>query len=188
VGPGIRIYSPDGWSQYNPLNSDPDPSLNHVFGDYPAALYQYDPRADKTTGGWCNYSSPLCRTYTHKSPINVTGGLKLLLACTRDGKNLNTGALSSSNKLDGEGPYRVIAPQKVSSPPDQGSTATDQDVIWPYKADWDHNAGSSTRTATIIKVEPLPDGTTDIDVLEAGWQHVDQAKIIIYGAIRDFEK
>jgi hypothetical protein len=38
---------------------------------------------------------------------------------------------------------------------------------------------------TIIKVLPLPAGTTDIDVLEAGWQFVDQAKIIIYGAIED---
>jgi hypothetical protein len=32
-------------------------------------------------------------------------------------------------------------------------------------------------------VEPLPEGTTDIDVLEAGWNYVDQGKIIVYGAI-----
>ena len=183
---GIRIYSPDGWSQYHPLYADPDPSLYHVFGDYPAALYQYDAQADKNNGGWCNYSSPLCKGYSHNSPINVLGGLKLLLAYTRDGKNLTPGTLASSNKLDGEGPYRIIVPQKTLCPPDQGSTAANQNVIWPYKADWDHNAGSSTRTATIIKVEPLPEGTTDIDLMEAGWQYVDQAKIIIYGAIKGF--
>jgi hypothetical protein len=36
---------------------------------------------------------------------------------------------------------------------------------------------------TIIRVEPLPAGTTDINILEAGWSYVDNAKIIIYGAI-----
>jgi hypothetical protein len=36
---------------------------------------------------------------------------------------------------------------------------------------------------TIVRVEPLPAGTTDIDLLEAGWAYVDQEKIIIYGAI-----
>ena len=56
-------------------------------------------------------------------------------------------------------------------------------MIWPYDYDWDHNAGAATRTVTIIRVEPLPAGTTDIDLLEAGWAYVDQEKIIIYGAI-----
>lgn len=185
---GIRIYSPDGWSQYHPLHADPDPSLYHVFGDYPAALYQYDSQADKANGGWCNYSSPLCKNFGNKNPINIPGGLKLLLAYKRDGKTLDQGVLTQSNKLDGEGPYRVIVPQKTSSPPDQGSIAALQNVIWPYKTGWDHNAGSSTRTATIIKVEPLPEGTTDVDLMEEGWEYVDQAKIIIYGAIKGFEK
>jgi len=36
---------------------------------------------------------------------------------------------------------------------------------------------------TVIKVEPLPEGTTDIDTLEAGWEYVRDGKIVIYGAI-----
>ena len=47
----------------------------------------------------------------------------------------------------------------------------------------DHNAGFSPRSATIIKVEPLPEGTTDIDLLEAGWKYIDESKIVVYGAI-----
>ena len=182
---GIRVYSPDGWSQYHPLEPDPEPELYHVFGTYPSVSYQYDPQADKAKGGWCDYSSVSCIGYKHNDPINVQGGLKLILAYKRDNEDLTPGVLSPDNKLDGEGPYRVIVPQKTPNPPDQESTATDQDVIWPYKSDWDHNAGASTRAATIIKVEPLPEGTTDIDLLEAGWQFVDQGKIIIYGAIRE---
>ncbi len=56
-------------------------------------------------------------------------------------------------------------------------------MIWPYVYEWDHNVGAASRSATIIKVEPLPPGTTDINVLEAGWAYVDQKKIIVYGAI-----
>jgi hypothetical protein len=181
---GIRIYSPDGWSQYHPLYPDSDSSLYHVFGDYPPALYAYDKQADKANGGWCDYSAPSAKGYINKAPINVSGGLKLLLAYSREGKDLKQGILSASNKLDGEGPYRVIVPQKTLNPPDLGSSAGNQDVIWPYNAAWDHNAGSSTRTATIIKVEPLPEGATDIDIMEAGWEYVEQGKIIIYGAIK----
>jgi hypothetical protein len=181
---GIRIYSPDGWSQYHPLYADPDPSMYHVLGDYPSAAFQYDTRADKASGGWCNYSSPSSKKYRNNDPVTVQGGLKVLLAYKRDGMDLTPGKLTSTNRLDGEGPYRAIVPQKIPCPPDQGSTAADQNVIWPYKADWDHNAGSSTRTATIIRVEPLPEGTTDIDLMEAGWQYVDQKMIIIYGAIK----
>ncbi|MDB9822318.1 hypothetical protein OAC89_01285 [Deltaproteobacteria bacterium] len=180
---GIRVYSPDGWSQYHPLEADPDPALYHVFGTYPSATYQYDVQADKTFGGWCDYGSPLCSVCNHEDPINVQGGLKLILASKRGGEDLMPGLLTTDNKLDGEGPYRVIVPQKGSSPPDQASNASNQNVIWPYRNDWDHNSGSSTRSATIIKVEPLPEGTTDIDLLEAGWQFVEEGKIIIYGAI-----
>lgn len=180
---GIRIYSPDGWSQYHPLYPDTDPSFYHVFGAYPSATYQYNKQADKTNGGWCDYSSPSSEEYSHGVQINVPEGLKLLLAYNRDGKDIVKGTLTSSNRLEGEGPYRVIVPQKIPGPPDQGSTAVNQDVIWPYREDCDHNAGSSTRAATIIKVEPLPEGTTDIDTMEAGWQYVDEGKIIIYGAI-----
>ena len=98
---------------------------------------------------------------------------------------MNPGVLDEDNKLDGEGPFRVVPPQKVPCPPDQSSNAADQDVIWPYNYDWDHNAGASARTVTMIRVEPLPEGTTDIDILEAGWSYVDQEKIVIYGAITD---
>jgi hypothetical protein len=181
---GIRIYSPDGWSQYHPLYPDDDPAMYHVIGDYPSAVFQYDKQADKANGGWCDYNAGSARGYSNNDPIKVTGGLKLLLAYSRDGKNMDPGTLSSDNKLNGEGPYRVIVPQKVLNPPDQGSSAKNQDVVWPYNAAWDHSAGSSTRTATIIKVEPLPEGTTDIDLMEAGWGYVDEGKIMIYGAIK----
>jgi hypothetical protein len=182
----ILVYAPDGWSQYHPLEEDPDPELYHVNGNYPDSFYYYDAQADvalNPTDGWCDYSAPSCQGRNHLDAIVNSGGLKMILAYSRDGQNMDPGILNLDNKLDGEGPYRVVPPQKNPNEPDQSSKATNQDVIWPYDYDWDHNAGASSRTVTIIKVEPLPAGTTDIDVLEAGWAFVDQDKIIVYGAI-----
>ncbi len=43
-------------------------------------------------------------------------GLKMLLAIKRDGEYLTPGVLNTSNKLDGERPYRMSTPQKVPGP------------------------------------------------------------------------
>lgn len=181
---GITVYAPDGWSNYHPLESDAnEPELYHALGTYPAASYQYNAEADVASNGWCDYSAPSCVGRNHNDPIAVSGGLKTILAIWRDNTYLTPGILTDENKLDGEGPYRLVVPQKNPSPPDQSSTSDNQNVVWPYNYDGDHNAGSCSRSVTIIKVEPLPSGTTDIDIMEAGWRYVDDEKIIIYGAI-----
>ncbi|MDY6988960.1 MAG: GEGP motif-containing diheme protein [Thermodesulfobacteriota bacterium] len=183
---GITVIAPDGWSNYHPLELDEEPELYHVKGTYPQASFYYHDDADISKNpedGWCDYSAPSCEGRVNGEAIQVPGGLKMILAYKRDGTYLDPGILNQDNKLDGEGPYRVVPPQKNPGPPDQSSSAENQDVEWPYTNDWDHNKGAASRTATIIRVEPLPEGTTDIDILEAGWDYVDQEKIIIYGAI-----
>ncbi len=184
---GITVFSPDGFSNNHPLQEDTtSPSLYHVYGVYPAAAYQYNLQADTAQNqvdGWCDYSAPSCAGYKHNDSIVNSGGLRLLLAFKREGTDLEKGLLTSENKLDGEGPFRVVPPQKVPCPPDQSSKAANQSVVWPYKSDWDHNAGFSSRTVTMIRVEPLPEGATDIDILEAGWNYVDTNQILVYGAI-----
>jgi len=109
--------------------------------------------------------------------------LKMLLAFKRGGEYLTPGVLNPQNKLDGEGPFRVVPPQKNPGWPDQRSSSTNQNVVWPYDKNADHNAGFSSRTVTMIKVMPLPPGTTDINTMEAGWPYVDEQKIVIYGSI-----
>jgi hypothetical protein len=181
---GITVYSPDGFSQYHPLN--PEPLFYQLFGTYPPAKYFYSEQADiakSPSDGWADYSAPGVAGRNNGDAIATPAGLKMLLAIKRDGKYLAPGVLDSTNKLDGEGPFRVVPPQLINTPPDQRSNAKNQGVVWPYDANADHNAGFSTRSTTIIRVEPLPEGTTDIDVLEAGWGYVDQDKIVVYGAI-----
>ena len=115
----------------------------------------------------------------------MNGGLKAILAYSRDGAPLEPGVLSDENKLDGEGPFRLVVPQKEAGAPDQSSRSNNQNVHWPHTDSWDHNAGACSRSATIVKIEPLPADTTDINVLEAGWNYVDQNMVIVYGNIDD---
>jgi hypothetical protein len=183
----ITAYAPDGYAQGHPLE---DSASNvgtgyqpYVNGTYPQAPFFYDPTADKANGGWCDYSSPYAAGRKDGDPIEQDAGLRFLLALQADGKDLAPGYLDSTNRLANEGPFRTITPQKVVGPPDQSQKATNQNVIWPYRPEADHNAGFSTKSTTIIKVEPLPAGTTDIDLLEAGWDYVDQGKIVVYGAL-----
>lgn len=187
----ITVYAPDGFAIDHPIEdgvsnvgSSYAPFVN---GTYPSAAYCYHTEADKavTSYGWCDYTSPGNAGRSHGDPIAVTNGLRLLLALQADGKDLEPGVLDATNKLKKgtEGPFRVVAPQKIVGPPDQASTATNQAVQWPYDAHADHNAGFSSKSATIIKAEPLPAGTTDIDVLEAGWGYIDEGKIVVYGAL-----
>lgn len=183
---GITLYAPDGWSQYHPLEYDEEPEMYPVRWTYPDSVYYYNTEADMALNpadGWCDYSSPSSQGRKHLDPIVNPNGNKMILAYKREGQYMDPGILNEDNKLDNEGPFRVVPPQKVPGPPDQRSTAGSQDVLWPYNEDGDHNSGAATRTTTIIKVLPLPPGTTDIDVLEAGWTYVDQEKIIVYGAI-----
>jgi hypothetical protein len=191
---GIIAYSPDGFSWTHPLY--PSAGQYHVYGNmtddyqYPPATYFYNADADLalhptgSNAGWCDWSAPGCTGRVEGDAIYVGDeGLKAILAIKHNGTDLTEGVLNSSNKLDGEGPFRLVVPQVVPTAPDQKSIASNSSRIWPYESAWDHNAGACTRSTTIIKVFPLPEGTTDIDLTEAGWTYVDQGKIIIYGAI-----
>jgi hypothetical protein len=185
----ITVYAPDGYSINHPIADSPSntgasyaPYLN---GIYPQAIYYYDAIADKAKGGWCDYRSPGNTGRGNGDPIYVDGGLRMILALRADGADLIPGRLDSTNKLASgtEGPFRTVTPQKFVGPPDQPSNNSNPSKIWPFNSTSDHNAGFSSKSATIIKVEPLPEGTTDIDVLEAGWNYVDTGKIVVYGNI-----
>ena len=106
----------------------------------------------------------------------------MLLAYLRDGDLLTPGRLNGT-KLDGEGPYRLIPPQKIAGGPDRACNDPKQNDGLDYDATKDHNAGSSARTVTAIRVDPLPAGTTDFNWYEGGWNLADKGKLVIYGAI-----
>jgi hypothetical protein len=187
----ITVYAPDGFAQGHPIEDSTENTGSSyapfVKGAYPAATYYYDVEADKATNqdyGWCDYTSPGNTGRANGDPILVRHGLRLLLALRADGKDLLPGYLDNTKLASGtEGPFRVVTPQKLVGPPDQPSTNPEKGSVWKYDANADHNAGFSSKCTTIVKVEPLPEGTTDINVMEAGWTYIDQGKIVLYGAL-----
>ena len=174
----ITVFSPDGFSQKFPINAPTDPKdlPYNVMGPYPYGTYY---------GGldFVDYSF-IPNHLDHGD--RIPDKLYMLLAYMRDGDPLTPGKINPTTlKLDGEGPYRLIPPQKTAGSPDRPSTATPvvPDDGWNYGANNDHNAGFSARTVSAIRVEPLPSGTTDFNWYEGGWNLVDKAKLVIYGAI-----
>jgi hypothetical protein len=181
------VYSPDGWTQY--FDFEQGGSNYYINDTYPQASFWYDTVADAANGGWVDYSSPHCTGRNHGDPIVIEGGLWLLLAYKKDGSYLDPGFLNEENKLDGDGPYRVVPPQKNPGYPDRQATAADKDLEpWPYDEEelyTDHNAGYSPRSSVAFKVGPLPDGTTDFNWQENGWRYVDNNEILVYGNLRN---
>ena len=184
---GITVFAADGWAQSHPLDITEGDELYYIRGEYPQAVFHYNETADYDDGnnpvGWVDYGAPQCIGRSDGQQIIVDGGLRAILAYLHNGTPLQSGVLSSDNKLDGEGPFRLVVPQKSPGVPDQPSGSTDDTLPWAYDEALDHNAGASSRTVTFIRVEPLPPGTTDINVYEEGWRFVDEEKIVIYGNI-----
>ncbi len=178
----ITVFAPDGFSKTFPIDA-PDPqtppniqydvmgsySSGYYYGGLDFVEYGYDPG--------------------YPDGDKVPDKLYMLIGYMREGNPLAKGQLEPDPAnparlvLNGEGPYRLIVPQKVPGSPDRPSTATPLGDGWDYDANKDHNAGFSVRSMTAIRVEPLPAGTTDFTWTEGGWNLVDQGRLVIYGAI-----
>jgi hypothetical protein len=178
----ITIFAPDGFSKTFPIDvPDPQTSSNIAYdvnGPYPKGTYY---------GGLDFVDYPQWPMYLNGQKI--PDELRLILAYERGGQPLTIGKLvpDPANParlvLEGEGPYRLVNPQKIAGGPDRPSTAAPVGDGWDYDRNKDHNAGSSVRSLTAIRVEPLPPGTTDFKWTEGGWNLVDQGRIVIYGNI-----
>ena len=175
----ITVFSPDGFSMAFPIDvpdpqTDPSTVQYDVKGPYPYGTYY---------GGldFVDYSIiPGCIGNGDRIPDK----LYMLLAYMRDGDPLTPGKINPTTlKLDGEGPYRLVPPQKIAGSPDRSCRDTPVGDGWDCDDNKNHNAGSSARTVAAIRVDPLPDGTTDFNWYEGGWNLVDKAKLVIYGAI-----
>lgn len=175
----ITVFSPDGYSMAFPMNvSDPqtDPSTVQfdVMGPYPHGTFY---------GGLDFVDYGIIPLGTRDGDL-IPDKLYMLLAYLRDGDPLAQGKINPTTlKLDGEGPYRLIPPQKIAGSPDRGCKDTPVGDDWDCNNNKNHNAGSSARTVIAIRVDPLPDGTTDFNWHEGGWNLADKGKLVIYGAI-----
>jgi len=187
----ITVTAPDGFS-FNFDREDNDGENYFIEGSYPPAIYYYDSLADTANGGWADYSSPGCQGRTNGQPITVDGGLKLILAYKQDGTYMDVAYLDQEGRIEGSGPFRAVPPQRLPGYPDQLSTAETPYDFWQYDADeleTDHNGGFSARGVAAVRVEPLPDGTTEYDwqttETDAGWAFLTNKEIVVYGNLRN---
>lgn len=112
-----------------------------------------------------------------------------IIAYRRDGQLLEPSYPDPvSGRIEGEGPFRNIIPpgSEVDSlnTPDRGKN---QDVAgctmprWDFNGDKDHNAGAMVKGSVIIRINPMPAGCEEFDIINGGWALIDEAAILIYG-------
>jgi len=91
----IKVFAPDGFSQYFPLNPDPIRSFTTCSASIQRVSITTTPSGHcREPAGWCDYSSPAASGLNPGNPIENEDGLKLMLATLRDGENLDPGVLT----------------------------------------------------------------------------------------------
>ena len=118
------------------------------------------------------------------------GNLWMILAYARDGENLDQSYYDNVNgRIGGEGPYRIIRPQKSNDNgdaarpfrPDRGSKSSNYGDGWDFLGfGYDHNAGDAVKGTCVIRIDPMPEGFEEYD-WKNGWDLIQDKKIVIYG-------
>jgi hypothetical protein len=173
---GITVISPDGYLKDVPL-----PDLTQPF---PEGLF-YAGLDVATKGPDCGHVAyPKTLPPGVKDGAAIPGAPWVILAYERDGQPLEPVRLDiKAGKIEGEGPFRVVVPQRKPGRPDRGSKhspsrCNDGDDFDPAR---DHNAGLMPRGTIAIRVNPLPPGVEDFDYHNGGWAHVGSQTVLVYG-------
>jgi hypothetical protein len=176
---GITIFAPDGYST--------DYSIEDVTGPFPKPYFYAAP-------GTIQDKEKIFVHYPEKIPAGILDGKEipmaswLLLAFEREGKLLDTAQYEKgTGRLAGEGPYRLVRPQRnmagdASRPgrPDRSVKSKTFGDGWDFDKALDHNAGSCVRGTTVIRINPMPAGLEEYD-WKNGWPLVAEKKLVIFG-------
>jgi hypothetical protein len=176
---GITVFAPDGYSV--------DYSVGDIVAPFPSGYYYAAPRAFEGT-------EQAFVKYPAKMPAGLTDAKRipsepwLLLAYDRDGAPLQPSIYEKgSGRLAGEGPYRLVKPQrdlegdpKRSGRPDRSLKSKVFGDGWDFVPGIDHNAGACIRGACVIRLNPMPEGYEEYD-WKNGWPLIGDKKVVIYG-------
>jgi hypothetical protein len=181
---GITVFAPDGFSvDFDLTNTS---KKYYITGQYPKGTYYYFTGFSKPDFEFIHIPNVLPTGVSNLQEI--PDELYLLMAYNRDGMPLSTSYYDgSSGRLEGEGPFRIVPPQKTPSSPDRGNNAQYQAVdpgdlpAYNYDLNKDHNAGSSVRGMCVIRINPMPTGVEEYDWKAGGWSLIADKKLVIYG-------
>lgn len=176
---GITVFAPDGYSV--------DYSVGDIVAPFPQGYYYAAPRAfEGTEQAFVKYPAKLPAGLTDAKRIPAEPWL--LLAYDRDGAPLEPSIYEKgSGRLAGEGPYRLVKPQrdlegdpKRSGRPDRSQKSKVFGDGWDFAPGIDHNAGACIRGACVIRLNPMPEGYEEYD-WKNGWPLIGDKKVVIYG-------
>jgi len=176
---GITVFAPDGYST--------DYGLEDINAPFPRGYY-YDGPLSLEGPDKALLERPAVVPPGVKDGKRIPGSPWLLLAYEREGDLLQPAAYEqATGRLVGEGPYRLIKPQRdlkgdPARPgrPDRSVNAETYGDGWDYSARIDHNAGAGARGACVIRVNPMPEGYEEYD-WKNGWPLIGEKKVVIYG-------
>lgn len=175
----VTCIAPDGFATDFPLDVIQTP---YPPGTYHAGLGPDD--FDDGNQGVVNYPAPDAMPAGLADSEGIPGEYWLLVAFDRDGARMEPSRLDpATGRLEGEGAYRLIAPQSVPGAPDRGSkySPSSFDDGYDYDDSNDHNAGLCVRGLVAIRVNPIPQGYEEFDWKNGGWSLVEREEIIVYG-------
>jgi hypothetical protein len=176
---GITVFAPDGYNV--------DYTIEDIMNPFPRPYFYAAPQAIQD-------KEKMFVRYFGAIPAGVADGKEipmdpwLLLACEREGKPLDIAQYEKgTGRMAGEGPYRLIKPQRDMggdpSKPGRPDRSVKSKVFgdgWDFIKNADHNAGSCIRGITAIRVNPMPAGYEEYD-WKNGWPLVAGRKIVIFG-------
>ncbi len=176
---GITVFAPDGYSN--------DYGREDLNAPFPQGYY-YDGPLAIGDAEMALLERPFAVPSGVRDGKRIPGKPWLLLAYERDGQLLDPAAYEKdTGKLVGEGPYRLIKPQrdlrgdpKRPGRPDRSVNAKTYGDGWDFSDRIDHNAGAGARGACVIRVNPMPEGYEEYD-WRNGWPLIGEKKIVIYG-------
>jgi len=177
----ITCFAPDGYATdftYEQIARPHPPGLYYPgldaasFADPEQGIVEYPP-ADQVQAG------------LESAGDVIPGDPWLLVGWARNGSELDVSCLdAASGRLKGEGPYRLVVPQRVPGPPDRSinfSPSKYQDGH-DFDGRQDYNAGLCVRGLVAIRVNPMPPGYEEFDWKNGGYALADQRRLILYGA------
>jgi hypothetical protein len=176
----VDILAPDGFAQTF--------TVDEITKEYPKHRF-YSGFGVADMGADCAFVEYPKNTYGLAYGQEIPDVQWHVLAFQRDGLPIEPSSLDPvSGKINGEGPFRNIIPPASSDPdlntPDRGRNADTSGCTmheWDYNAAKDHNATRMVKGAVILRIQPMPDGCEEFDLINGGWAMIQDQSLLIYG-------
>ena len=180
----IDIIAPDGYAKTF--------TIEQITAQYPDHRFWTGFGVDDL-GADCAFVEYPTETYGlgHGDWIGSSAGFEQwhILAYQRDGIALERSYMDLvSGRIVGEGPFRNVVPPGSDNDefntPDRGKNQDNSGCTlseWDFDGDKDHNAGGMVKGVVIIRINPMPVGCEEFDIINGGWAFVDSQTILVYG-------